>query len=48
MSSATAQNTTAKNSRVTTVGTSSCAAKAASMIDESPRLSRSVSSAATA
>ena len=48
MSSATAQNTTAKNSRVTTVGTSSWPANAASMIDESPRLRRSVSNAATA
>lgn len=48
MSKATVQNTTAKNSRVTTVGTSSWPAKAASMIDESPRLRRSVSSAEAA
>jgi hypothetical protein len=48
MSIATAQNTTAKNNRLITLGTSSCPAKTASMIDESPRLSRSVSSAATA
>jgi hypothetical protein len=48
MSSATAQKRTAKNSRVTAVGRSSWAAKAASMIDESARRRRSVSNAATA
>jgi hypothetical protein len=48
MSSATAQNATPKNSRVSTVGTTSWVANATSMIDESPRLSRSVTSAATA
>jgi hypothetical protein len=45
---ATAQKTTANMNRVNTVGTSSCAAKSASMIAESPRLRRSRTSAATA
>ena len=45
---ATAQNASANSTRVSTVGTSSCPAKSTSMIDESPRLSRSEINAATA
>jgi len=45
---ATAQNTTAKTKRVNTVGISNWPANSTSMIDESPRLRRRRTSAATA